>query len=627
MVGLTLEQLKSMGATPAISNSQPKSKGLTFDELQKMGAKPVMTSAPQEESKGLISNIGSGISNVFRGITEPVVTLGIARPIQAIKAIMGDEKQTAEDLAVNLPYYGKIEAPQTGKDLLKDVGRAAETVALGIGGGGAKTLVKGFAKPALGTLVKQGAKVGAISGGAFGAGSALESGGGVKEAIEKGATGALIGGGIGGAIPLAGAGISKTIGKVNEKLAEKSAQKLEQANLIKSGVPEAKIASKTLSETGRVIPDKIAKESIRQGIPEADVALIKNSSQTDKSKMLKMLDIRESQLTNKRVIDRATDVVGNTFTEKLAKPIEKLNKEAGKKLDMVAQRLAGKKVDPTGAVTQFASDLESSGITVTGKGLLNFKGSNFEGLKGAQQLITSVWNRAMRVAKTGDAMQLHRAKSYIDEIVNYGKQAEGLSGKAQSILKTFRHNIDAVLDSKFPVYNKVNTVYTDTIGELNKLGATLGRKFRLGDTFSDAQAGLVMRRILSNTQSRSEVLKLLDSMQTVAKKYGIKMDEDIITQANFADVLETMFKSEAPGSFLGQVEKGLESFGSSSGFGGVQQVGSAASELARGNIIRGTIKAGGYAIDVLRGVNQENKIKALRALLKAGNKISNFGGK
>ena len=62
-------------------------------------------------------------------------------------------------------------------------------------------------------------------------------------------------------------------------------------------------------------------------------------------------------------------------------------------------------------------------------------------------------------------------------------------------------------------YNQVNTQFADTITQLNNMGAAIGRTFKLGDTFADAQAGLAMRRILSNTASRSEILKLLENMQ------------------------------------------------------------------------------------------------------------------
>jgi hypothetical protein len=538
------------------------------------------------------------------------------------EAKMRADELLARDTEVNLGLLGKynIEAVKPGAAGLKQAaGEALEAGSYLVGGGAAPAAIKST----LGRGIVKGATAGAVSGGAFGAGTALQEDASIEEALKRGATGSLAGAAFGAAIPPAVAGATGAYRGIRGAFAGRAAQEAEKSALLRGvggdlppdgggggggagpggAVPDARIAKVKL-EDGKVVADPVGKEAVRQGIPEADVALIKTSGAADKIDMAEMLDIRQRLLTNKRETNRATDVVGRTFVENLAKPIENLNKEARKRLDLVAQRLAGSKIDTSSAMSQFDDALAQAGVTPGPRGTLNFKNSNFEGLRGVQQLITNVYKRAIRVARSGDALQAHRMKSYIDEIVNYGKQAEGLSGRAQAMLKEFRHNIDAILDARFLAYNKVNTQYADTIRELDKMSAAIGRKFRLGDTFSDAQAGLAMRRILSNTQSRAEILKLLDDMQRVGMKYGVKMDKDVIAQANFADVLEKMLGTEAPTSFLGQVERGVEG------------IGGAGADIARGRVVSGTIKAGKYLLDITRGVNQENKINALRALLK-----------
>lgn len=560
---------------------------------------------------------GGLVGRFIKSLVSAPATI-VARPLQlAAEAIMPGDNTEAIDRFSKEKLGGIVApVPRGGSDVVKDVGRAAETVAWGIGGGGLVKAGGQVLKQTTKQAVKTGAIAGAKAGGLAGAGQPLIEKGAdttLTDVLGSTAKGAAMGGVVGAVLP-AIAGKAKTV------FGKKIAERAEKRMLLESGATDARIA-KLQIQKGKISTDPVAKEVIRQGIPEADVALIKGGSRQDKTKMMKMLDVRESQLTNKRVVDRATDVVGDTFTTKIAAPIEKLNKEAGKRLEVVARGLEGKKIDPTKAVTQFVDEMEKAGITFKSKGQLNFRNSNFEGLKGAQSLINNVWKRAIRVARSGDALEAHRLKSYIDEIVNYGKQTEGLSGKAQNMLKSLRHNVDGILDTKFPAYNEVNTQFADTISQLDQMGVAIGKRFKIGDTFSDAQAGLAMRRILSNTQSRAEILKLLDGMQNVLVKYGQKIDEDIITQANFADVLEKMLGTEAPTSFLGQVGRGAETFGSSSSIGGLEQIGSAGSEFARGNLIRGTIKAGGVAIDVLRGINQEKKIKALRELLK----VSVFG--
>jgi hypothetical protein len=519
------------------------------------------------------------------------------------KQIAGEIGGTLLDVATAGTYGAATKTAKTGQLLTQLPSAVKPVVDL------AKAGKAGIGK-AIATGAKEGLKVGVPLGAAYGATDALQEDKLAADIAKQAAMGAVIGGGasaiLGGAI----SGVGAAVGA-------KSAQKAAQAKLLKTKTPNADIATKSLTESGKVITDKVAKEAVRQGIPEADVALIKLSSQADKLKMVKMLDTRLSQLKNKRVVERATDVVGDTFVNNIAKPIEKLNKEAGKKLDEVAQSLSGKIVDASETLNNFYSNLERAGVSIGDK-MLNFKNSNFEGLRTQQNLIQNVFNRVKRLAKSGDALQLHRAKSYIDEIVNYGKEAEGLSAKAQNILKGLRHDIDTLLDNNFPEYNQVNTQFSDTIQQLNNMGAAIGRTFKLGDNFADARSGLAMRRILSNTQSRSEILKLLQGMQETLKTYGIKVEDDIITQANFADLLEKMLGTEAPTSLMGQVQRGVESFGSSSGIGGAEQVGSAGSEFARGNLIRGTIKAGGVLVDVLRNVNQEKMIEILRQLLNSG---------
>ena len=563
-------------------------------------------------------------TSAFEALKQKAATTGlVSRETQAPA-----EPTTAFGKAANFlaptatKAFGKLRSGEgiTGRDI---VGSALELgsyiVPAGAVARAAGFAVKGAKALSTAQKIKQGAAAGATIGAMGETGRAIGEGEGVGGTITRAAGGALAGGVLGGTA-------SGAIQAVRAPFAARAAQKAEEKALFEAGEADSRIATKKL-EGGKIVTDKVASEAVKQGIPEADVALIKGSTPTDRTKMARMLDIREKQLTNKRITDRATDVVGESFVENIAKPIEKLNKDAGKQLNVVAQRLVGKKIDPSPAVTKFASSLDDAGVKVRKNGTLSFRDSNFQGLPGVQRLISNVWMRTMKVARTGDAHQAHQLKSYIDEIVNYGKHEEGLSGKAQTMLKQFRREVDTILDSKFSAYNKVNTQYSDTIQQLNNMGVAIGRKFRLGDTFADTQSGLAMRRILSNTQSRAEILKLLEGMQGTAKKYGIKINDDIISQANFADTLEKMFGTEAPTSLLGQFSKGLETFGSTQSVEGLQQVGSAGSEFMRGNLIRGSIKAGVHVADALRGVSQENRIKALRALLGEGNAPKTVFGK
>ena len=623
-MGYTYEQLVKMGATPgepkAPSGSAPAStvsagapKKYTYDELVKAGATPGDVSRETPKEPGTFQKI-------VQGIASPV--LKGASNIVALANAGDDEKYNKiQKEGVDYGYFGKHKPigatlDEEGKKTsfgtrLKDtIGTGLEAASYAVGGGEAIPLAKVGLKEGLKMGVKQGVKEGVAIGATGGMGQGMQDpNAGVGDVIGKTALGGLLGGATGGVLGGATGAVKSALGKVADNVATKA----EVVANIENKVPDASIASKTINEAGKVVKDKAGAEAVRQGIPEAEVAYIKTASDTNKAKMSKMLDIRQKSLTNKRSIERSSDVVGDTFLQH-AKFIESKNRQAGKDLNVVASRLRGKKIDPTVPLTEFGNELENAGIGIRGK-TLNFKGSDFEGIGPSQTAIRNVYERALRVAKTGDALEAHRLKKYIDEIVDYGKNAEGLSGRAQRMLKGLRRNMDTVLDSKFPLYNKFNTIFSDTIGEMNKIGDALGHSFRIGDTFANAKVGTAMRSILSNSQKRAQILQLLESMQGVSKKYGLKTDDDIVTQALFADTLEKMLGSEAPSSFLGQVETG------------VGQAISAGTDIARGNVIGGTIKAGKFLIDATRGVNQEAKINALKALLQSAPKKTSVFGK
>jgi hypothetical protein len=539
---------------------------------------------PEEPKRGVLGKVA--------GFLAPTAT-------KAFEKVRAGERLTARDIAGSALEIGSFLIP-TG----------AIARGLGFAGKGAITAaraVKAARALKLGQRVGLGAVAGGLGGGLAEAGRAVgEEGVGAGEVLTRATGGAIAGAGFGAAIPLAARGVSKAFGGIRERVAERAARPARQAELLRKGIPETEVARKTLTEAGKVVRDPKAVKAIRQGVSEGDVAIIKGASQLDKQKMAKMLSIRKSQITNPRITARATDVVGDTFLEQ-AKFIEKTNREAGKRLGAVAQKLGGKKADPTSAITEFANQLDNAGVKANRKGQLSFAGSDFEGLKAPQTAIRNVWARAMRIAKSRDAQQMHRTKSYIDEVVDYGKSAEGLSGRAQRILKGFRRNVDAVLDTNFPEYNKVNSIYAETIRELDEIGRAMGRRFKLDDTLAGAKAGTTMRRISSNVQSRANILQLLESMQGVATKHGFKVKDDIINQALFADSLEKLLGTEAPTSFLGQVERGVARAT------GIAEVGA---DIARGRPLAATLRLGRVGFDIARGRTQENMIKALDDLLK-----------
>lgn len=145
-MGLTYEQLKAMGATPGgapapvapaassvpapapVDPAAPKKK-YTYQELVAQGAQatpaaPVAPSAPKE----------SFLSSLAKGIFGAPATL-LARPVQAVAALAGASNDQIDEFTHKIPLVGGLiaDAPDTYTDVKKDVGRAAQTIALGTG--------------------------------------------------------------------------------------------------------------------------------------------------------------------------------------------------------------------------------------------------------------------------------------------------------------------------------------------------------------------------------------------------------------------------------------------------------------------------------------------------------------
>lgn len=371
---------------------------------------------------------------------------------------------------------------------------------------------------------------------------------------------------------------------ISEKIAEQ----------IKAGTTDKEFVKKMVDGAGKVVKDKKAIETIKQGFDEGVVSTIKGSSDIDKRRMLQMVDKLEKGKKNAlySAKNRPADVAGDSLLRKVDF-VKKNNSDAGKQLDVVAKRLKGKNVDVSSAVNTFLKDAENMGVTFDDKLVPNFEGSNIETIAPARKLIKDLTSRIRR-NENPDAFQSHEFKKFIDENVSFGKRKAGLGGKTESIAKKLRKNIDEVLDSEFPDYNEANTRYSDTIGVLDSLQDASGSKVNLFGPNAEKAMGTVLRRLMSNTQSRVNLMDSIKDVEAVSRKYGGDFGDDILTQMLFADELDAMFGSPARTSFQGEIKKAI---GNKSG------------------ITERVIDYAGDVAEKARGINEKNAIKAIKTLL------------
>lgn len=460
-------------------------------------------------------------------------------------------------------------------DVLPILGAMGAATPAGRWAAGAKTAVGGVGRLMLGEAATDGAlQLGEIAQGS-------------EQGIDPVRTAAVA----------AGAGAAGSVGF----WARNRALRNEKLKGIIQNNPDSRVARYTLDGAGNLKTDKYAQEALRQGFDDGVVATVKGASPADKAKMNQMVNIAEKGSRNPKyaAVSRPSDVIGESVMQRF-NTVMKANRQAGRRLDGVAKSLRGQQVDVSSPVNSFLDDLNELGITLDDSFNLGFKNSDIEGLPGLQKVFARVVGR-MKNTRSPDAFDVHRMKRYLDEQLTYGKTVEGLSGRTETVLKRLRHNLDSVLDSSFPEYDAVNQTYSSTRQVLDEFQGVAGRKLDLTSGNATKSVGTLTRRVLSNAQSRVQLMDSLQNLQDVAIANGGKFEDDLITQVVFADDLQRMFGGSAKTSFEGGIEKSLkrvaDQAGSSQGLG----------EMA--------VNAVTNAVEKARGIDEEGAFEAIRALL------------
>jgi hypothetical protein len=380
--------------------------------------------------------------------------------------------------------------------------------------------------------------------------------------------------------------------------------------------------------TGRVVADPRQAEAAKQGVDERVVTMLRDAPPKAREKMRAMLDVVDQSRKDAlfEASNRPGDLVGESITKR-TRAILAANRTATKQLDEVANELKGKPVDAQPAVQQFLDDIADMGVQFDpASRTVRYAGSDIEDVEGATRVINSALKRLYNSGKDPDAYDVHRMKRWIDERVAYGKAQEGLTGNASRLLKSLRHNLDGILDEQFPEYNRINTNYSQTIGALNTLQDAAGKRIDLTGKNAETALGTLSRRVLGNVVSRQNLVNALDEVDRVAQDVvsgrgagqnivpyqgrsvselaGVTaddLDDSLVGQIRFVSELEKIFGTNASNSFLGDIAKATDR---------------TAESLAVGDKT-GPIREGTrMVIDRVRGINEENALKALRELLK-----------
>lgn len=602
-------------------------------------------------------------SNARTQETQNALIQGIkqARERGDTRAVANLEKELERNIQESEAFsQGAVNRADLGVSNADVIGSAIRTVgtiaSAGTFGGGTSGVLSKVAAPQLTTAttlgkgvlggafqgLKAGAQSGAIFGGVGGLATGIEQEKGVLgtafEIAKQGAVGGVLGGAIGGVVGGVGGAFQAKTNRANElkellsqgdnvddALTKVSAPSTQVDELVaptetvaKPVVKEAlkdKATAGFTVQNGKVVADKKAQTLLRQGIEDTDVAIMQSFSPADKKAAQEMVSIAKETARTGIPNQRQQEVVGKAFMQRV-KDVETLNRNAGGQIDDIARtKLSGQQVNAAKATDQFFNQLERDGVDIDALRLASskeeiaqaFEGSAYEGLDTVQRTLKTVLKRVDPDlgGANMDGLALHRAKRFIDNQVTYGKNAEGLVGDAERLLKGLRSSIDDVLDTTFPDYNKANVQYRDSIQALDEVRRLIGRDFVGSNDIANLRAGEVMNRLLG--QASAKPMSTLQNLENTARRYGSTYQDSIIKQIRFADLLDDIYQTVPKGSLQGRVTGGVAE--------GINQGVGFMNRMRQGGLISATIDAAGDVAKGAVGITPEARQKAVEEFL------------
>ena len=346
------------------------------------------------------------------------------------------------------------------------------------------------------------------------------------------------------------------------------------------------------------------KEAVKQGFDPGIVAAVKGGSPTDKVNMKAMLSTLKKARKDAVFAseNRPSDIAGQSLMKRVSL-IKKVNKSSGQRLDDVAKTLKGQPADASTPVKNFSNSMDEMGISLNEDLTPNFAGSIIEGIDKPEKAIKNIVKRVKPLLSGEkditrmDAFDLHRMKKFIDENVSFGgKGGEGLSGKTETVLKSLRRDIDGVLDANFPKYDNVNSAFSKTRETLDELQKAVGPSINFNSPQANKAFGTELRSLLSKNKKRIQLDDAIKKVESTTKEFGGEFNDNLRLQTLFADELDAIFQTQARTSLQGEVGKLA------------RKANQPKTDLA--------LEAAGSVIEKARGINEENAIKAIEAILE-----------
>ena len=477
---------------------------------------------PEKKKDGILKS-------VYKAVAEPVANL-IARPGQAVQSALGYEPSTGKFLGLD------ITAPKTGKDVLADVGRGLETVALGVGGGAVKDIAKAGLKGVIKQGAVQGAKQGAIAGGMTGLGQGLEQEDvTVGDVVSRTVGGAVLGGATGGVL---GGGVP-AVGAVGAKVGQIAQKGANVAKNVVGGVYDAtKLAAQgTARIPGRIatnvaekkatqqainsLPSTYAKKAVQDGIDIRDINILYSIPKEQKQVVSKLVKHVQDFEAGKSTID-PMESVGKPIVNRL-KTLQSKQAVVGKKLGDIANTLT----DEISEAQTFYPVIDNlrkvnglQGLKLAEDGTLDFVDTVMSTAETSADRVAlqSIFNDAI---KRGTGKQKHLLRQELRESLG-GKKRAGvqMTSTLDDAYEAVRKGLSDTLDTINPAYKAINQQYAKLANPVSELTKILKVGNETSDDVLNLSAGVLARRLTSASTGNAKIRQLLQLVDKATKVKG-----------------------------------------------------------------------------------------------------------
>jgi len=365
---------------------------------------------------------------------------------------------------------------------------------------------------------------------------------------------------------------------------------------------ENKLAGYIRTGAGEIRTDPMAREAVRQGFDQGTVQAIVGASDVDRDAFSKMLDIFKKARSNTTYAqtNRPADIIGDTLQERISF-ITSVKDSAGREIDVIAREVGDTTVSTADFTASYLDDLADEGIGFTPEGLEHPLSSTFARNEPAKKALDDMFEQVKFLQENPTFMNLHRTKRMIDDMVEYGRRSsEGLTGRAEGIIKKLRYQINKQLSEADERYAAANNQFYTAKDAIDSFQSSISTKVDMAGPNADKALGTAARTLTSNRATRIPMLDALKKFDDIVYGLGMRPEDDLIAQNMFVNLLESRFGAVGDTSIGGIMANNMERI----------------AKNQRSGLIDAGIEMAVEGGKTVAGLTDEGAIRALENLLK-----------